>query len=267
MSLYLLVAFFLAFTSLMSFILILRIILYEKNVNDLFKTLLNDINTLTLYYMLIVITSANLTLILRSILGPLPASLCSLYALIINAGFIAILMTLNEAALTQFVFVFSRFGRFNEDFCFDFIKKLNVLIASFVSAFLVFGSMTPRESFETCHGQVVHMHHRPIYDGRLSYHVWFTGLTISFNMAIKNKVRKKFKEKDSLFGFWGQISFLILVGVAINLFKMLREDEEESGNIADRIPFPQIIINVVIGWGFPAYSLFKRRNRNRVIIV
>ncbi len=93
------------FTWAIALILCYGLIYYEKNLNDRYRTLINELYTLILFYIMTILGTFNLLMVVRLFMDSALNSFC--YGLNVLSSFSATSMCLamNEATFVQYLYV------------------------------------------------------------------------------------------------------------------------------------------------------------------
>ncbi len=254
-------------TTLIGFILCYGLIYYEKNLNDRYRTLINELYTLILHYIMINLGFINMIIVIRLFMEiSVPIFICYGLNFIIAFSIISMCLTLNEATFIQYLYgcYFKTVGVLDEQFLFYFLNVVNMFVAGYVSVYIIYGNMNVPTGFAHCVNMDRDLVFQPrIYDSKIPYFFYIIGITILWHLVLrfsirkaKNKVHKYNQRQNQVVGelisYWSVLIFVVAFGMA----NLAMEVKDQDG---PPIVMPRIITNVALGWGLPAHSFFKHK--------
>ncbi len=254
------------FTALIGFLLCLILIYYEKNLNDRYRTLVNELYTLVIVYVMLCIGSISVVIIMRLFMESLHEIVCLGLNTITISSVFALCFALNEATLVQFLYIchFKTVGILDEWLIFRILNILNLAISSYVGIFIQYGHMNLPRGVAYCTNQDPDDVFQPrVYNFSFPYFSYMIVLTLIWHLILRYKIRRyKLYSPSSkggpnqvveeLVSYWSVLIFLLFFCVS-----SLAPPVEEK----DRPPmiFTAIVVNVALGWTMPGYSIWKNK--------
>ncbi len=266
-------------TCLVSVCLLSGLIYYEVNINDRYKTLTNQIYSLLLAYLIIFIIAINILTVGQVLYGPLPDHWCHFICSITLGSAVSLCLGLNESIYIKYLYccVYKSIGCLNDDICFYFIARINIMLALYISIFLQVADMGPVPLFIYCTGCNQLQFTRRIYQSEIPYPVYIAWTTLLFHIILKYKIYKTqitlesltdFTGKPSyqrraIFSSWINIFILLLFGLAGSYF-MINLGKQEKNAFSEYLSRP--LSNIALGCAIPSYSYYNHANiRNFVL--
>ncbi len=268
-------------TCLMSVCLLSGLIYYEVNINDRYKTLLNQIYSLLLGYIIIFIVAMNVLSVSHAIYGPLAEIWCHFISGVILGMVIAICMGLNESIFIKYLYccAYKSIGCLNDYFSFYFLARLNVLLAIYLSIFLELADMGPMPLFLFCTGcNTVDHSQTKIYKREIPYPIYIIWLTLIFHVILKYKINKTKTTLQSLtastngitssprhaiLSTWMNLFILLLFGVTASTLIMNLGKDGDNFLV---VHLARPISNILLGCVVPGYSFYKHPNIREFIL-
>ena len=268
-----------AFTMFVGILLCLGLIYYEQCLNDRYRTLINELYALILFYIILNLVYGNFVIILRIYYTSAPYYVCYSYNLVMYFFMTSVCLTLNQAMLVKYLYCcyYKMIGLLDEQFWLLYLKWFNVVVAGYTSLFVDFGNMDQAKVMSWCINEPEHTIFLPrLYDSKLPFISMTFLFTLVWHVALKVKLTKIQRAASpsqrknmvgELLSYWSVMVFILILALSTLMGMLERNSDPPMTQL-------RIAVNLILGWGLPGYSFltnhkirtFYRRKFNVVVV-